>query len=234
MDSTAPVVAVVVAAGAGVRLGQGPPKALREVAGRSLIRHSLDGLAAGGVDRAVVVIAHGEQAAFETALADSPIPAGYVFGGARRQDSVRAGLAAIAGDPQLAACEYVLVHDAARALVPGAVVARVIEALRAGALGCVPVTVVVDSIRKVDGAGGSVVVDRSPLRAVQTPQGFRREVLEAALKHVDDAGIEVSDDASALEAWGQQVVLVDGSREALKVTEPADLVLAEAIARSKQ
>lgn len=233
MEPTQPVVAVVVAAGAGVRLGDGPPKALRDVAGRSLVRHSLDGLAAGGVDRAVVVIAPGEQAAFETALADSPIPAGYVFGGARRQDSVRAGLDAIAGDPLLAVCEYVLVHDAARALVPGVVVARVIEALKSGAVGCVPVVAVVDSVRSVDEAGGSVVVDRSSLRAVQTPQGFKRTVLEAALAHADQAGLEVSDDATAVEAIGQAVVLVEGSREALKVTEPADLVLAEAIARSR-
>jgi 2-C-methyl-D-erythritol 4-phosphate cytidylyltransferase len=234
MDSTALVIAVIVAAGAGLRLGDGPPKALREVAGRSLVRHSLDGLAAGGVDRAVVVIAPGEQVSFETALADSPIPAGYVFGGARRQDSVRAGLAAIAGDPQLAGCEFVLVHDAARALVPGAVVARVIEALRSGAVGCVPVVTVVDSIRSLNADGGSTVVDRSALRSVQTPQGFRRTVLEAALNHADEVGLEVSDDASALEAMGEHVALVEGAREALKVTEPTDLLLVEAIARSRQ
>ncbi len=233
MDSTSLVVAVVVAAGAGVRLGEGPPKALRPVAGRSLVRHSLDGLARGGVGAAVVVIASGEEAAFETALADSPIPAGHVLGGRRRQDSVRAGLAAIAGDPTLASCEYVLVHDAARALVPAAVVARVIEALRSGATGCVPVVPVVDSIRSVNAEGESVVVDRTPLRAVQTPQGFRREILVAALDQAEESGLEVSDDATAVEAYGQKVVLVDGSREALKVTEPTDLVLAEAIARSR-
>jgi 2-C-methyl-D-erythritol 4-phosphate cytidylyltransferase len=234
MDSTAPVVAVVVAAGAGLRLGDGPPKALREILGRSLVRHSLDGLAAGGVEQAVVVIAPGEQAAFETALADSPIPAGYVFGGARRQDSVAAGLAAIAGDPKLAGCEFVLVHDAARALVPAAMVARVIEALRGGALGCVPVVPIVDSLRSVDPSGASFVVDRLVMRSVQTPQGFRRDVLQAALAHAEAAGIEVSDDATAVEAMGEAVVLVEGSREALKVTEPTDLVLVEAIARSRQ
>lgn len=230
---SAPVVAVVVAAGAGVRLGEGPPKALREVAGRSLVRHSLDGLAAGGVERAVVVIAPGEQAAFETALADSPIPAGYVFGGARRQDSVQAGLVAISGDPVLAACKYVLVHDAARAFVPPAVVARVIEALRAGAVGCVPAVPVVDSTRMVAQSGESVVVDRRSLRAVQTPQGFLREVLESALTQAAETGLEVSDDATAVEALGESVVLVEGSREAMKVTEPVDLVIAEAIARSR-
>lgn len=233
MDSPRPVVAVVVAAGAGTRLGDGPPKALRDVGGRSLVRHSLDGLAGGGVTAAVVVIAPGEQAAFETALADAPIPAGYVYGGARRQDSVRAGLAAIVGDPKLAECDFVLVHDAARALVPSAVVAGVIEALVDGAAGCVPVIPVVDSIRRENSDGTSDVVDRTPLRAVQTPQGFRRTVLEKALEHAELVGLEVTDDATAIEAIGESVVLVNGSREALKVTVPEDLVLAEAIARSR-
>lgn len=233
MNSTAPVVAIVVAAGAGVRLGAGQPKALREVAGRTLVRHSLDGLAAGGVNRAVVVIPDGERAAFETALADSPILAATVLGGARRQDSVRAGLAAIAGDPLLAECEYVLVHDAARAMVPGDMVARVIEALAQGAVGCVPVLPVTDSIRRLT-ADGSEVVDRSPLRIVQTPQGFLRTVLAEALERAESNGLEVTDDASAVAALGHPVSLVDGDRAALKVTEPTDLVLVEAIARSRR
>lgn len=232
MISTAPVVAIVVAAGAGVRLGAGPPKALREVAGRTLVRHSLDGLAAGGVNRAIVVIPAGERAAFETVLADSPIPAATVVGGARRQDSVRAGLAAIAGDPVLAECEYVLVHDAARAMVPGAMVARVIAALVDGAVGCIPVLPVADSMRRITDEG-SQVVDRSALRIVQTPQGFVRTVLVDALEHAETAGLDVTDDASAVAALGHPVCLVDGDRAALKVTEPTDLVLVEAIARSR-
>jgi 2-C-methyl-D-erythritol 4-phosphate cytidylyltransferase len=233
LESTGPVVAVVVAAGAGLRLGGGTPKALREVAGRSLVRYSLDNLAKGGVDRAVVVIATGEQAAFETALADSPIPAGYVYGGTRRQDSVRAGLTAIAGDPAAAGCEYVLIHDAARALVPPSVVAAVIEALLDGSVGCVPAVPMVDSIRQISGGGVSQVVDRSMLRAVQTPQGFQRSVLADALAQAERDHLEVTDDATAVEALGHQITLVPGSREAMKVTEPIDLVLAEAIVRSR-
>ncbi len=232
MISTAPVVAIVVAAGAGVRLGAGAPKALREVAGRTLVRHSLDGLAAGGVNRAIVVIPAGEQAAFETVLADSPIPAATVLGGARRQDSVRAGLAAIAGDPVLAECEYVLVHDAARAMVPGDMVARVIAALDDGAVGCIPVLPVTDSMRRITDEG-SQVVDRSALRIVQTPQGFVRTVLVEALAHAQATGLDVTDDASAVAELGHPVALVDGDRAALKVTEPTDLVLVEAIARSR-
>lgn len=233
MNSTAPVVAIVVAAGAGVRLGGGRPKALREVAGRTLVRHSLDGLAAGGVDRAVVVIPDGERAAFETALADSPIPASSVLGGARRQDSVRAGLAAIAGDPVLAECDYVLVHDAARAMVPGEVVGRVIAALVDGAEGCLPVLPVADSMRRLTADGQSEVVDRDQLRIVQTPQGFVRAVLDEALEHAEASGLEVTDDASAVAALGHRLTLVDGDRAALKVTEPTDLLFVEALARSR-
>lgn len=228
-----PVVAIVVAAGAGSRLGGEVPKALRELDGRSLLWHSLSALAAGGVDRAVVVIAEGLLPDFETSLADSPIPAVAVTGGAERQDSVLAGLEAIAGDPELDRSRLVLVHDAARALVPAAVVARVIEALAAGAVGCVPVVPVVDSIRRVTTAG-SQVVDRTELMVVQTPQGFVRELLHRGHRQVRDRGQQVTDDAAVIEAIGETVTLVEGSPDALKVTRPHDLIHAAAILRSRQ
>jgi 2-C-methyl-D-erythritol 4-phosphate cytidylyltransferase len=226
-----PVVALVVAAGSGSRLGGDIPKALRELDGRPLVSHSLEGLAAGGVDRVVIVIAPGLDDDFAGVVAGSPIPARCVHGGAERQDSVLNGLAAIAGDPDLAGARYVLVHDAARALVPADVVRRVIEALIGGAVAAIPVLPVVDTIREVT-ATGSATVDRSRLRAVQTPQGFSRDVLERAHQLVADQGLQVTDDAAAVEALGYPVVLVTGDREALKVTEPLDLLFAEAIVRS--
>jgi 2-C-methyl-D-erythritol 4-phosphate cytidylyltransferase len=226
-----PVVALVVAAGSGSRLGGDIPKALRELDGRPLVSHSLEGLAAGGVDRVVIVIAPGLDDDFAGVVAGSPIPARCVHGGAERQDSVLNGLAAIAGDPDLAGARYVLVHDAARALVPADVVRRVIEALIGGAVAAIPVLPVVDTIREVT-ATGSATVDRSRLRAVQTPQGFSRDVLERAHQLVADQGLQVTDDAAAVEALGYPVVLVPGDREALKVTEPLDLLFAEAIVRS--
>lgn len=227
-----PVVAIVVAAGSGSRLGGDTPKALRPLAGRPLVSHSLAALAAGGVDRAVLVVAAGLQPDYETVLADSPIPVGCVIGGAQRQDSVRAGLDAIAGDPELAGCRFVLVHDAARALVPADVVGRVIDALRQGAAGCIPVVPVVDTVRQLT-AEGSQTVDRSRLRAVQTPQGFRRDILERGHRVAAEQGRQVTDDAAVVEALGEEIALVDGSPEALKVTEPLDLIVAEAIARSR-
>ena len=227
-----PVVAIVVAAGSGSRLGGSVPKALRELDGRPLVSHSLSALAAGGVGRAILVIAAGLGDEFAPAIAAPPIPTSWVAGGPERQESVRAGLAAIAADPALAESRFVLVHDAARALVPPDVVRRVIEALRAGAVAAIPVVPVVDTIREVTLAG-SATVDRSSLRVVQTPQGFLRSALAAGHRLVRDTGLQVTDDAAVIEALGEPVTLVAGDREALKVTEPLDLQFAEAILRSR-
>ncbi|HQD61498.1 MAG TPA: 2-C-methyl-D-erythritol 4-phosphate cytidylyltransferase [Propioniciclava tarda] len=226
-----PVVALVVAAGSGVRLGGEVPKALREIAGRPLVLRSVEQLAGGGCTHAVVVVAAGTEDAFAAALASAPVPVRLVRGGAERQDSVRLGLDAVAADPSLAGCRVVLVHDAARALVPAAVVARVIAAVQGGAPAVIPVTTVIDSVRQVLPSGSSVV-DRATLRAVQTPQGFDLATLRAAHELIARDGVAVTDDAAACEHAGHSVVLVEGAREAMKITEPLDLVLAEAIARA--
>jgi 2-C-methyl-D-erythritol 4-phosphate cytidylyltransferase len=222
--SQEPVVAIVVAAGSGVRLGGEIPKALRVLAGRPLVRWSVDALAAGGVTSVVVVVADGLQGTFAGALAGTGLPFTIVVGGATRQESVARGIAA------LPAGEVVLVHDAARPLVPADVVRAVVAAVRAGAPAVVPVVPVSDTVRQVAGAG-SVVVDRSGLRAVQTPQGFAREALVTA--HAAAAGLDYTDDAAVCEAAGYEVALVPGSREALKITEPYDLAVAEAIVRAR-
>lgn len=228
-DSFEPVVALVVAAGSGVRLGGDVPKALRVVAGRSLVLRSLEQLSAGGCTHAVLVVADGTQHLYADAVTAAPLPVALVPGGAERQDSVRNGLDAIAADPALAGSRIVLVHDAARALVPAAVVARVVDAVAAGSVAVIPVVAVTDSIRQVT-ASGSRVVDRADLRAVQTPQGFDRATLVDAHARIAADGVPVTDDAAACEYVGHPVTLVDGAREAMKVTEPLDLLLAEAIA----
>lgn len=226
--SIGPVAALVVAAGSGSRLGGEVPKALRTVAGVPLVARSVAQLAAGGCTDAVVVVADGLQEDFARALAGAPIPVRLTTGGAERQDSVANGLAALDTAPAITA-DIVLVHDAARALVPAEVVASVIAAVRAGAVAVVPVVPVVDSLRLLTGAG-SAVADRTTFRAVQTPQGFDRDVLAAAHAAVRHHRVSVTDDAAACEFIGHDVVLVDGSRDSLKVTEPIDLVVAEAIA----
>lgn len=223
--STEPVVAIVVAGGSGVRLGGEVPKAVRPLAGRPLVSWSVAALAAGGVSEVVVVVGDGLQDVFAEALVDAPIPWRLVVGGATRQESVARGIAA------LPAGEIVLVHDAARPLVPAEVVRGVVEAVRSGAPAVIPVVPMSDTIRQV-GDAGSVVVDRSGLRAVQTPQGFARDVLVTA--HVAAAGKDYTDDAAVCEASGYEVVLVPGSREALKITEPYDLAVAEAIVAGRR
>ena len=223
--STEPVVAIVVAAGSGVRLGGEIPKALRPLAGRPLVSWSVAALAAGGVTEVVVMVGNGLHDVFAEALADAPIPWRLVIGGATRQESVARGIAA------LPAGEIVLVHDAARPLVPAEVVRSVVDAVRSGAPAVIPVVPMSDTIRQV-AVTGSVVVDRSGLRVVQTPQGFARDVLVNA--HVAAMGKNYTDDAAVCEASGYEVVLVPGSREALKITEPYDLAVAEAIVAGRR
>ncbi|NUR80484.1 MAG: 2-C-methyl-D-erythritol 4-phosphate cytidylyltransferase [Dermatophilaceae bacterium] len=150
----------------------------------------------------------------------SSLPVTVVVGGAERGDSVAAGLAVL-GE----AVEIVLVHDAARCLTPVAVFDRVVTAVAGGAAAVVPGTLVVDTVKQVDADGFVVATpDRSALRAVQTPQGFRRDVLERAHAVSSDA----TDDAGLVERLGERVLVVEGDARALKVTTPADL---EAAAR---
>ena len=161
VDIEEPVVAIVVAAGSGVRLGGEGPKALRLLAGRPLVAWSLDAMAAGGAVSAVLVVADGTQALYDAVVTEAPLPVTVVAGGPTRQQSVAHGLAALPADAAV-----VLVHDAARPLVPASVVAEVVRAVRRGAGAVIPVVPVTDSVRRVT-ADGSVVVDRATLRAVQ-------------------------------------------------------------------
>ncbi len=227
-NSSEPVVAMVVAAGSGVRLGGETPKALRTVAGVPLVTRSVRQLAAGGCTHAIVVIAPRTEEAFRAALADAPVPVTFVEGGHRRQDSVLNGLVALAEDEGLEHAQIVLVHDAARALVPVEVVARVVDAVAAGAVAVTPVVPVVDTIRQLNEVG-SAAIDRSLLRAVQTPQGFDRETLIEAHRLVADHQLDVTDDIAACEFAGEVATLVEGDVSALKITTPLDLVVAEAL-----
>lgn len=215
----------MVAAGSGSRLGAEVPKALVELGGVSLVRRSVDALAAGGVQRMVVTIPEDHRDAFERALSNTSVPVELATGGGRRQDSVRFGLARLAELPEDA---VVLIHDAARPLVPRSVVRAVVKAVVDGASSVIPVVPVVDSVRQLSGET-SMVVDRSALTAVQTPQGFPLAVVRDAHEEVETRGLEVTDDASVCELLGHPVTLVPGHRNAFKITEPIDLVLARAL-----
>lgn len=224
-----PVVALVVAAGSGVRLGGDGPKALRPLVGRPLLQHAIEALISGGVTRVVVTIREQDRAQFETALADIDVPVDLVVGGAERQDSVRLGLTAVAAS----GARIVLVHDAARPLVPPAVVRAVVDAVRSGATAVVPAIAVADSVRTT-ASGRSAVVDRSTLVAVQTPQGFDVTTVIRGHTYVHEHELRVTDDAAVCELIGEQVTIVPGSRESLKITDPVDLLLAEAVLAARQ
>lgn len=209
--------AVVVAAGRGERLGQAVPKAFVEVAGRTLLARSLDALRAGGVQHLVAVVPAGLVTS-----GDAGDDVVVVAGGATRQASVAAGLAALPPPART-----VLVHDAARALVPAEVVRRVVAALHAGERAVVPGLPVADTLRDLERGP----VDRRGVVAVQTPQGFARDDLERA--HATWAGADATDDAGLVEALGVRVHVVAGHPEAFKVTRPLDLLLAEAVVRAR-
>lgn len=220
LDPRGDVAVLVPAAGAGVRLGPGTPKALRPLAGEPLLVHAVRRIAAAACVHTIVVAAPVADVPAVRDLLAPVAPVTVVPGGAQRQDSVAAALAAVPPGP-----EIVLVHDAARALVPAALVESVAAAVRAGHDAVVPVLPVVDTVKEVT-ADGVVrgTVDRSALRAVQTPQGFRRAVLAAAHAAAVDP---LTDDAGLVEKQGVPVVCVPGSEFALKITRPFDLALAE-------
>ena len=221
-----PVVAAVVpAAGRGERLGGGEPKALLPLGGQPMLAHSVRTLAAGRVDLVVVAAPSGRVDEVAALLADRHAGADLlvVEGAATRTASVRCCLAVLP-----ASIEVVLVHDAARPLVPAALVDAVVAAVQGGAEAVVPGQPVADTVKQVDPAGAVVAtLDRTALRSVQTPQGFRRAVLDAAYGAQADA--VTTDDAGLVELAGGRVVVVPGAEEAFKVTRPLDLVLAEAV-----
>ncbi len=214
---------VVVAAGSGTRLGAARLKAFVELSGQTLLEHSLDGVLAAGADQVAVVVPAAlvdeARALVEPLVACGCADAVVVAGGAERTDSVAAGLAALDAE-----VEVVLVHDAARCLTPVEVYERVVTAIRGGAAGAIPGLPVVDTIKVVDDRGViRATPERAALRAVQTPQGFRADLLREAYA----AGRRATDDAALVEALGHEVVVVDGDPRALKITTPDDLVTAE-------
>jgi 2-C-methyl-D-erythritol 4-phosphate cytidylyltransferase len=174
----------------------------------------------------IVLVVPADQIDEVRVLLDEPGPATeivIVAGGETRQESVSLALLALPNH-----IEVVLVHDAARPLVPAELVAAVATAVHAGNPAVVPGMQLVDTIKRVDDEGHVVVtVDRDVLRAIQTPQGFNRRLLESA--HAAAQGGLATDDAGLVEMVGERVLVIPGHEEGFKVTRPIDLVLAEAL-----
>ncbi|MCK9486832.1 MAG: 2-C-methyl-D-erythritol 4-phosphate cytidylyltransferase [Dehalococcoidia bacterium] len=237
------VVAIIVAAGSSSRMGA--DKIWAPLAGRPVLAHSVHAFAAVPSVSDIVVVTPAERHIEVRALlpGEAAVTLHAVEGGARRQDSVAAGIAAAPG------AGWYLVHDGARPLVTPALVARVLAAAReVGA--AVPGVPVVDTVKRVEDGGAEggaervqATVDRATLRAVQTPQAFRADLLRRAhgMPGSGDGGaggdspgglgvpFDATDDASMVEALGEPVAVVAGDRENIKITTPPDLAVAEAL-----
>lgn len=214
--------AIVVAAGQGIRMG-GQAKVLRLLAGKPIVAHVLDAIDRATTVSEIVLVAN-EQSLDEMRRLigeggwTKPISA--VVGGVRRQDSVAAGLAAI-GDEN----DVVAIHDGARPFASPDLFDAVIAAAweHGAAIAAVPV---VDTLKRVANGRVAETLDRAGVWAAQTPQAARASLLRMGLA----LDLDVTDEAMLMEAIGQPVAVVDGSRLNLKVTQPLDLVLADAIA----
>jgi 2-C-methyl-D-erythritol 4-phosphate cytidylyltransferase/2-C-methyl-D-erythritol 2,4-cyclodiphosphate synthase len=209
--------AILLAAGAGTRFGGAVPKQFLHLAGAPVLRHAAERLAAAGVLLQPV----GDAAVVEPALAGiAHLP--VIPGGAERQDSVRAGLEALASH----APDLVLVHDGARPFIPPGTIEAVIAAL-ADYEGAIPALPVSDTLKRGENGVISGTVSRENLFRAQTPQGFRFPTLLRL--HRDSAGLAATDDAALLEAAGLSVALTPGSEQNIKLTVTADFARLEQV-----
>jgi 2-C-methyl-D-erythritol 4-phosphate cytidylyltransferase len=226
------VVALVPAAGRGLRMGGSVPKQFLSLGGEPLIVQSLRTLQASAVvDQIVLAVPLAD-----VEYCENEIVSRYRFtkvgkvvaGGSERQDSVRYALAQIPSDT-----EIVLIHDAVRPFVTQRMIEEVVAAARkeGAAIIALPMRDTVKQVR----TDGTIerTVDRTPLWLAQTPQAFRRELIETAHKKAHAEGIRATDDAFLVEWLGYSVAVVEGSGENIKVTRPEDLVIGEAILASR-
>ena len=213
--ATGRVAAIIPAAGSGVRLGADVPKAFLALGGLSLLTRSA--LAMSAVADILIIAAPAEsldEASNQVAQVDAEIH--IVTGGEHRQESVANALRMVPEDVSI-----VLVHDAARPLVPIEVTQNVVAAIRGGAKAVIPVLPLVDTIKRVNNQGIAIeTVDRNQLRRVQTPQGFDRATLDLAYQNPE---VVATDDAGLMDALGIPVVTVAGDERSLKITTMSDV-----------
>lgn len=211
------IAVLIVAAGKGERAGTELPKQYERLAGKPMLRRTVEAFRGYPVQ---VVIGAGQQELAARALAGLDVPS-PVTGGATRQESVRLGLDALAKD----APDFVLIHDAARPLISPKVIADVVGALESGADGALPMVAASDTLRRANNDGRWTLVPREKLYRAQTPQGFGFAKIRKA--HHDHAGTEVTDDVALAELAGLKVEMVPGEEKNIKVTRKEDFALAE-------
>ncbi len=209
-------VALIVAAGRGSRMGAAMPKQWLALAGRPVLRHSIEIFAAHPSVTTIRVVIHpDDRTLFDTATAGLSVGE-PITGGVTRQDSVRLGLEALAGE----APDLVLIHDGARPFVDAALIDRVIAALSHHP-GAIPAQPVHDTLKRADAGVIVATVPRAGLWRAQTPQGFRYPAILSA--HRAATGEDLTDDAAVAERAGLAVAVVAGSDENIKITTTEDL-----------
>ncbi len=233
-----PFAAIILAAGSGKRMGDGLEKQFRPLAGKPVLTHSVTAfMSHPACARIIIVCASSHMEKLRTilgSLADDP----RVFitsGGARRQDSVQAGLTSLMTETDTPdpSSMLVAIHDAARPLLPVAVIDQLIAAMQDGAVAALPIMPVVDTLKKINNTQISGTIDRSALAAAQTPQIFHlTQIIKLYAEHPED--IEITDDIQLVEAHGQAVVAVAGDRRLMKLTTVEDFdILTALMSREK-
>ncbi len=218
-------VVLLLAAGEGVRLDNGKPKAFVTVGGVAILRRSADAAAGAElVDALVVAVPPGAEASAEELLDGLGKPATVVSGGASRQASAAAALA-YAGD-----APAVAVHDAARALCPSSLFDLCLRELDVSEAVC-PAVPASDTVKEVSGDIVVSTLDRTKLAAAQTPQAFRTELYRRAHDAASRDGVVATDDCSLVERIGVAVRIVPGDARNIKITTAQDLVVAERLLR---
>jgi len=215
--------AIVLAAGAGRRLGADEPKAFLTIGGRPILAVAAAAAAASGaIDEMIVTVPDGFEDRARGCVEGLGIPCTVIPGGDSRQASVRAALAAAGG------IELVAVHDAARPFAPPDLFVSVLDAVDADVDGAVPVLPVADTVKRIEGGFIIATVPRDELALAQTPQAFRVSALRDAHDRAAASGLGVTDDAQLLEAVGHRVRAIAGDPMNTKITTMLDLARADA------
>lgn len=220
-------IALIPAAGVGERMGTTMPKQYAQLAGKPMLQHVMDTFSSSSLISHTFVVVSANDA-YISDLPVTPRTTILKCGGATRQASVTNGLLAMRSETE--GDDWILVHDAARPGLTHDLLDKLIAFVKDDAVGGLLALPMVDTIKRSDGHGrAEMTVERSALWSAQTPQMFRHAQLLQALQQAQQQAMQITDEASAIEAMGHRPKLVEGCARNFKVTLPQDLLLAELI-----